>query len=42
MKIAIGCDHGGINLKPVLIDYLEKNGFENIKYSEKSVSAVFV
>ena len=28
MKIAIGCDHGGINLKPVLIDYLEKNGFE--------------
>ena len=28
MKIAIGCDHGGINLKPVLIDYLEKNGYE--------------
>lgn len=28
MKVAIGCDHGGINLKPVLIDYLEKNGFE--------------
>lgn len=28
MKIAIGCDHGGINLKPVLIDYLEKNKIE--------------
>ena len=28
MKIAIGCDHGGINLKPVLVDYLEKKGIE--------------
>ncbi len=28
MKIAIGCDHGGINLKPVLVDYLNKNGIE--------------
>ncbi len=28
MKIAIGCDHGGYNLKPVLKQYLEKNGFE--------------
>ena len=28
MKIAIGCDHAGINLKPVLIDYLEKQGYE--------------
>ena len=28
MKVAIGCDHGGINLKPVLIEYLEKNGIE--------------
>lgn len=28
MKVAIGCDHGGINLKPVLVDYLEKNGVE--------------
>ena len=24
MKIAIGCDHAGINLKPVLIKYLEE------------------
>ncbi len=28
MKVAIGCDHGGINLKPVLVDYLEKKGIE--------------
>ena len=28
MKVAIGCDHGGINLKPVLIEYLEKKGVE--------------
>ena len=28
MKIAIGCDHGGIKLKPVLIDYLNKKGIE--------------
>lgn len=28
MRIAIGCDHGGINLKPVLIAYLEKQGVE--------------
>lgn len=28
MKVAIGCDHGGINLKPVLIEYLEKKGIE--------------
>ena len=28
MKVAIGCDHGGINLKPVLIEYLDKQGIE--------------
>ena len=28
MKIAIGCDHGGFSLKPVVIGYLEKNGIE--------------
>lgn len=28
MKVAIGCDHGGINLKPVLIDYLNKKGID--------------
>ena len=28
MKVAIGCDHGGINLKPLLVDYLQKKGIE--------------
>ena len=28
MKIAIGCDHGGINLKPVLVKYLNEKGIE--------------
>ena len=32
MKIAIGCDHGGINLKPVLEDYLKKEGFEYVDF----------
>ena len=32
MKIAIGCDHGGINLKPILIDYLQKNSIEYVDY----------
>lgn len=31
MKIAIGCDHGGINLKPALIDYLKE---QNIEYED--------
>ena len=31
MKVAIGCDHGGINLKPVLTDYLEKKGIEYVE-----------
>ena len=28
MKIAIGCDHGGINLKPILTAYLDKKYIE--------------
>ena len=32
MKIAIGCDHGGINLKPVLINYLEKNKIDYLDF----------
>lgn len=32
MKVAIGCDHGGINLKPLLVEYLEKKGIEYVDY----------
>ncbi len=28
MKIAVACDHGGLNLKKALIAYLEKGGHE--------------
>ncbi len=31
MKIALGCDHGGLNLKSAVIRYLEKN---NILYED--------
>ena len=31
MKIAIGCDHGGINLKPALIKHLEE---KNVEYKD--------
>ena len=32
MKVAIGCDHGGINLKPILIEYLDKKGIEYVDF----------
>ncbi len=38
--IALGCDHGGINLKTAVIKYLEKNNIEYKDfgcYSEESV-----
>ncbi len=40
MKIAIGCDHGGINLKPVLVEYLEKNGYEYTDFGTFDTSSV--
>ena len=41
MKIAIGCDHAGINLKPVLVKYLEENGFaDRIIILEESTATV--
>ena len=32
MKIAIACDHGGLNLKNAVIAYLEKNGHEVVNF----------
>ena len=28
MKVAIGCDHGALELKAAIIDHLEKKGIE--------------
>lgn len=36
MKVAIGCDHGGINLKPVLVDYLKKQNIEYFDFGTNS------
>ena len=29
--IAIGCDHGGLDIKNAVIEYLKKNGIEYIR-----------
>lgn len=39
MKIAIGCDHGGINLKPILIKYLEQKEIEYIDFGTYTTEA---
>ena len=28
MKVAVACDHGGLNLKNAVINYLKENGYE--------------
>lgn len=40
MKIAFGCDHGGIVLKPEIMEYLEKNGHEVIDFGTNDESSV--
>ena len=37
MKIAMACDHGGLRLKNVLKDDLEKNGYEVVHTQKKAV-----
>ena len=40
MKIAVGCDHGGLNIKNAVIDYLKENGIAYTDYgcyTEESV-----
>ena len=36
MKIAFGCDHGGLDLKNHLISYLEQKGHEVIDFGTKT------
>lgn len=40
MKIAIGCDHGGLILKPTLIEFLEKNNIEYRDFGTYSAESV--
>ena len=32
MKIAVACDHGGLNLKKAVLSYLEKQGHEYVDF----------
>lgn len=36
MKIALACDHGGINLKNAVKDYLSQNGYEYVDFGTES------
>ena len=38
-KIAIGCDHGGFNLKKTVYEYLIKKGFEVTDYGTNSADS---
>lgn len=40
MKVAIGCDHGGFNYKPAVIDYLKSKGIEYVDYGCFSAQSV--
>ena len=39
MKIAIACDHGGLNLKKALIAYLERKGNEYVDFGTNSAES---
>ncbi|MGL5348839.1 MAG: ribose 5-phosphate isomerase B [Peptostreptococcaceae bacterium] len=38
MKIGLGCDHGGYNLKTDIIQYLESKGIECVDFGTKNSS----
>lgn len=40
MKIAIGCDHGGIVLKPSIVNYLQEKGIEVADFGTFDTSSV--
>jgi len=40
MRIAIGCDHGGLVLKPAILQYLEEKGIEYVDYGTYTDASV--
>lgn len=40
MKIALACDHGGINLKEAIKKHLEKNNYEVIDFGTNTTDSV--
>ena len=39
MKIALACDHGGLNLKNAVIEYLKQNGYEYVDFGTDSTAS---
>lgn len=39
MKIALACDHGGLNLKNKLIAHLKENGFEPVDFGTNTADS---
>lgn len=39
MKIALACDHGGLNLKKEVIKYLQENNFEYVDFGTNSLES---
>lgn len=39
MKIALACDHGGLNLKNTVIEYLKQNGYEYVDFGTDSMAS---
>lgn len=40
MKIALACDHGGLNLKNAIKNYLEKKGYEVLDFGTDTTDSV--
>ena len=39
MKIALACDHGGLNLKNASINYLKENGYEFVDFGTNTTDS---
>ena len=39
MKIALACDHGGLDLKNAIINYLKENGYEFVDFGTNTTDS---